>query len=300
MKIDNLSDITIEQLQEAQNSINPENVTIAGTEYGREEFTYTISEAIQIKKAIQELIDSIPQSIKENKKEAFAYVYVLLGFMLEDNKYHEELFFVSGYYLDRAEDAGVIFDMTSSNDLTGILTKSTLWHGKNLILEEVAKGLGLEAKTIYGGACFFDRSKPFWSWLQVKIDGIWYNCDLQRDQPFLKSGVKLPHFLKSDADYKKMYDYRYKKPETCTVSVSDEEQERLITPIREKIVKEREERERALEEERIRRRAEEREAEVDNELQKKLKRFPSFLRPYIEEKLRRKIKEKHIKRHGAW
>ena len=300
MKINNLADVTLEELEAAQDSLVPEEVIIKGTEYGRPTYAYSLKSAIAMKKAIKEIIDGIPPSIKDDKKAAFAYVYVKLAYMLQKNAYHEEIYFLSGYYLDRAEDAGIDFDVSASENLSGLLTGKTLWKGQCLILEEIAKELGIEARTIYGGACFYDRKNSFSSWTQVKFDDTWYNCDLYSDVKFIKSGNKLPRFLKSDADANFYYKPRYKVPEPCNVSISDEEQERLITPARDLVLEEIAIQEQKRQEEEARQLKEKREREVSEQVEQKLKRIPSFLMPYVKEKIERKVRAKHIKRHGNW
>lgn len=75
------------------------------------------------------------------------------------------------------------------------------------------------------------------AWNQVELDGVLYNCDLTNDADFILGGLKLPFFLKSNADFGHGDYNRYSKYppngkgptfEIATVTISDEIQEKLI------------------------------------------------------------------------
>ncbi len=75
------------------------------------------------------------------------------------------------------------------------------------------------------------------AWNQVQLDGVLYNCDLTNDADFILEGLKLPFFLKSNADFGQGDYNRYSKYppngkgpafEIATVTISDEMQEKLV------------------------------------------------------------------------
>ena len=151
--------------------------------------------------------------------------------MIQDDEKYKEIYGLSGYYLDRAEESGAILSVRGSKTLDGLHTGKSLWCGESLILKTVLKEFGIEAKTMYCGPSYFDESEPRYAWTQVKLDGEWYNTDLDEDKILIKNGHVPGKFLLTDKELPDRYYVAIGEREECSHKLSHEEKISIIGPI---------------------------------------------------------------------
>ena len=105
----------------------------------------------------------------------------------------------------------------------GLFNKTCVCAGYAEILRNVLACCDIEA--IYISGKNTDPEGYGHSWVQVKLDGVWYNADLTWDRDNIVAGELPLDLLKSDEDFKEhdKYDTSECKKEKCSVTVPDEE-----------------------------------------------------------------------------
>ena len=80
-----------------------------------------------------------------------------------------------------------------------------------------AKFAGLEAEAFTGTTKNRYDVVIDYAWNQVKVDGIWYNIDVSRDDGFGEAYISYNYFLKSDAQFDEKYVADIPSTHTCPV-----------------------------------------------------------------------------------
>lgn len=171
------------------------------------------------KQIADEIINSIPAYCGNDKLKIFTYVYVKVAHMLVYDDYAAQVIdmHLGGYDLEQMDEHIIM----PASTLECLSRGRALCSGYATVLEYILNNLGIETIKV--------RCKGKHVWNQVKIDGIWYNCDLTNDCDFILNGLECPHFLKSNADdcnFTLRYPTSYFNE--CKTSISAELQEQLL------------------------------------------------------------------------
>ena len=134
-------------------------------------YVFKINEFIQIKKSI----NSITRNIDVNKREIekFLKVYEILGKNIEPTKYKD------------------LYE--------AIYEKKASCHGYSELLNLALNNVGINSISIIGD--YKKKNHPQHeghAWNQVKIDGVWYNCDLTWDSQEMRKKRTVKYCLKGD------------------------------------------------------------------------------------------------------
>lgn len=193
---------------------------------------YLIDDFIKIKqtiKKIKEDVPNIPVDDPDREKKIFSYVYTRLAYMINYDTFALERSNVTGYQREMLEDR-----LAEARSMHGLIRRISLCSGYSNILLTVLNEFNIEATYVRGGPKTRGEAKLMpngsHAWNQVKLDNKWYNCDLTNDHDFILAGLKLPLFLKSNADFNRYEKYPVSEPyNQCDTSLSDQEQEKLIS-----------------------------------------------------------------------
>ena len=130
----------------------------------------------------------------------------------------------------------------ASNLEGAMLHGSAICAGYSETLRNLLAEVGIEAKVISGGQEHRgDPGNGSHAWNQVKLDDVWYHCDITNDADYILEGLAAPHFLKSTEDCTRVKKYPPKTGVTLEEtgeSISEEEQYKLIEEARETVVAE--------------------------------------------------------------
>jgi hypothetical protein len=181
---------------------------------------YSVDEFIQIKEIIEDIKSAIPSNEElSSEKKIFSCIYLALTKLLD---------------YDRAAEIGIAFNddvkkYEESTNLKALLNRCALSKGyaeilRNILGEYNIKSIVVEAKDNHIKEEGFTNC-----WNQVKLDGVWYNCDLCLDSMYLDTGIIAPMFLKSDKDLIQ-YDIESVSGNLnkCCESIDDKTQDILI------------------------------------------------------------------------
>lgn len=174
------------------------------------------------------------------EKKKFTYVYEKIA---KNVSYHEKASKACDLVGYERDMASPMIERASS--LEAILEDKALCSGYSEILRNVLSEVGIDSLYISGGPKnmgeAISTNSGSHAWNQVKLDGKWYNCDLTNDADFILSGLKLPHFLKSNDEFTRYTKYPCKdssKIQQANESVSEEKQEKLIEEQRQTLLEE--------------------------------------------------------------
>ena len=233
MKIASTAEISIETLNDIIAEYYDEQITIQSDTHYKRGKTYDVFEMLTIKRAIEEFLKGCPNKTRYNNvtdKDIFTYIYVKLALSVEyddlakdvnhANPTFKKLY--AGDYLDTA--SGLDGALISKVALCSVFAETL----RNLLAEK-----GIEAKYMSGMARPTPgvADTPSHAWNQVKLDGVWYNCDVTHDRSFIKEGLVAPNFLRSNAHFKNYTQYPIltgASIEPATHNVSTTEQESLM------------------------------------------------------------------------
>jgi len=243
MKIKSTADISIETLNDMIADSREFDIIVQdGANYpaGKK---YDVFEMLDIKREIKKFLKGCPKRDPSNpnsEKEIFTYIYTKLAYLVEYDSLAKDI----------KTDASKSFLMYSmdylqeSAGLNGAMCKRyALCSGFAEALRNLLAEKGIEAKYMSGRKKVVNNSldEKGHAWNQVRLDGVWYNCDITHDRDFIISERPAPCFLKSNyefADYSKYPVDISPKIEGATKSVPLEEQTRLINFYREIVLAE--------------------------------------------------------------
>ena len=237
MEITSTAKISIETLNDMIANNLDKKITIKDNETypiskGREYDFFTF---LTIKRAINEFLKGCPSrnpTDPDSEKKIFTYIYIKLAYYAKFDKFAKEIGASS-------EEFKAIYDvydyLNKASGLDGVfISQEALPSGFVEALRNLLAEKGIKSKFILG---IVDKNNsgdatPY-AWNQVKLDGEWYNCDIVGDRAFILQGLNLPGFLKSTYDFSNiLHRYTYDhgvKSERCRVSLSQQEQDSLIS-----------------------------------------------------------------------
>ncbi len=151
--------------------------------------------AISINEKIKELTDGIDNSASDLDK--FTIIYKRIAENISYNNRASEIIDKekNGEELSSEEENTKI----GSQNLEGLITKSTVCAGYSRILQCALNSVGIDCKYISGNTDSERDSNH--SWNQVKIDGKWYNTDITWDRDDIIKGEVPSYCLKSDKEF---------------------------------------------------------------------------------------------------
>ena len=182
---DELKDINIAQIKvvnEIDGAINP-----------RTEDMLSVEEYNLVYNSAKKIISTIKKDDSEYIK--FIKIYYALARMDYD---FEELERIKDDMYSPIHGAGSLY--------AGLIKNKVVCRGYANILNYLLKMVGIESKRINGYATDDVNNLKGYehAWNQVKINGVWYNCDLTADANLIKQGnnpFNLPFCLKSDEEF---------------------------------------------------------------------------------------------------
>lgn len=243
MEIQSTAEISIETLNDMIADNHEFDVTMIPSSNYPYKKKYDVFEMLRIKREMQKFLDGCPYRDPNNPAsdiEIFAYIYIKLAHMVE--------------YDDLARDiktkASDVFKMYSSDyvsesaSLKGPMCNHyAICSGFAEALRNLLAEKGIEAKYMSG------KTKPqegsneqkAHAWNQVKLSGLWYNCDITCDRSFIVQGLVAPNFLKSNYEFLPYSKYTVgvsPKIEVSKRSLSVESQEGLMRRYKDQILSE--------------------------------------------------------------
>ena len=233
MSIQNLNDIIAERFYE---------VAIEDDACGACEKVYNIYAMLSAKRAIEKFLMDCPKREQKNpntEKIIFSYIYLKLAYLSQ----HAPL--AAEEKLMKKENK--IYNDKFFDDLNGLETIMKSNEGKYLGLDELLRNLlaekGIESKLVYG--LIKDETTGEMvrrDWMQVKLDGEWFNCDIVNDASFIAKNLIAPTFLKSNKDYlnqiSQVSEFSPNIEEDANKSITDETQEALFRVYRVDVLRE--------------------------------------------------------------
>ena len=150
---------------------------------------------ISINEKIKELTDGIDNSASDLDK--FTTIYKRIAENISYNNRASEIIDKekNGEELSSEEENIKI----GSQNLEGLITKSTVCAGYSRILQCALNSIGIDCKYISGDTDSERDSNHAWN--QVKIDGKWYNTDITWDRDDIIKGEVPRNCLKSDKEF---------------------------------------------------------------------------------------------------
>lgn len=240
MEIKSTADITLEELQRLSLEKGKEVIVISGSENGR----YSIDEFISIKKAILEFLKDVPKkdpNDPDSEKKIFSYIYTKIAYNIKYDELASEYSELVGYGREMTED----YVKRASNLCGAILNGKALCSGYAETLRNLLAEMGIEAKCIGGGSSTKGEAKEknmdSHAWNQVKLDGVWYHCDITNDADFILADLVAPHFLKSTEDCTRVTKFPPKEGfviEQTGKSIDEDIQYKLLTQAKSLVIEE--------------------------------------------------------------
>ncbi len=243
MEISSTANISIETLNDMIADNNEFDIVVHDSQNYLARKRYDVFEMLEVKRKIQEFLKDCPARNPNNpnsEKEIFAYIYTKLAYMVEYDDLARDI------RTDASESFKTYVSdyLNDSSGLTGALCgRHALCSGCSETLRNLLAEKGIEAKYMSGSRASVDGESKTKShaWNQVKLDGVWFNCDITNDRDFIIQGLVAPNFLKSNYEFSNYMKYSKgisPKIEPATTSVSREEQFRLIERFRQQIINE--------------------------------------------------------------
>ena|GEM_PF-3894354 len=177
---------------------------------------YTCKDMKKIIKTCNKILENI--DLNQKKEDVFMQIYIKLGMMIS---YDYAAVTLKKYEKER--------NSTSGNLMT-LINKKGVCAGYSVVLKNILDIVGIESKYIVS-----EMSKKGIShaYNQVKINGIWYNCDLTWDSNYIKLGGATKYCLKSENSFEKniFINSVYHKPENETLAEKAPENFKEITSL---------------------------------------------------------------------
>lgn len=185
LNIKNVSELSVEKLNELSEKCNIQSIQIIDPKSQGEEETVRFPYSVEIYRKCREAIDKILSDIDiEKYKDMPDKEKIIFG------RVAKKLSHIT--YDKEAWRKGIRY-VTCRNLEGGLLNNTCVCVGYSEIIRNILACYGIEAKLIIGGAHCFN---------QVKLDGAWYNVDYTFDQPKIAKEKKTKYMLKSDKDFK--------------------------------------------------------------------------------------------------
>lgn len=214
IKIKNVAQLSLEELHENEKI---QYVWIEGTEDRKGSDYYTREEYIQIRQAVDDILEGIEPPKKgdfNSELNAFCEIFKKLAHIQYDE-----------FAVSEEGKKDNKLQKTCRNLYGGLIQGKSICRGYAEILKNCLSCIGIEAKCIRGiKEKDTKEEETGHAWIQVKIGGIWFNCDLTNDT-FLgleKNGKYAYRALKSDRNFEcnKIYHIdKSKDEEKCEIEI---------------------------------------------------------------------------------
>jgi len=219
--IDDMSLLSLDDLEKLSKVADIGNVFVQNEReyekehsYKRLRYNYTLEQYISLRKAVDKILEDIDLNAPDIEK--FLRIYQKLG---------EKIIY------DRDEDGEPNERDNAHNLIGGLIEGKCVCEGYALALKQVLKCAGIECKYICDKSKDEepkkDEKESRHAWNQVKINGIWYNCDLTWDATRIVDKCKLDYCLQSDEEFIN-HNTDCKWREKCTRSYDINEINRIL------------------------------------------------------------------------
>ena len=198
--IENASELAFEEINQMIEQANLKFVKITPKENENSSYSHHIYEVKEYQKS-REILDKILEGLDKNepdKAKLFAEIYKRLAFHMK-------------YDHDAIEDTKLKEErkVISRNLVGGLVEGKCVCAGYAEILRNACEIMGIEARYVESKENLtIDENGEIdgmaHAYVQVKIDGVWYNSDLTWDRDNIVNGKLPEYFLKSDIDFVKM------------------------------------------------------------------------------------------------
>ena len=223
-RIQSTAEISLEELYKMQSERSDYRIVIAGQGYKLDTF-------IKMKIAINEMLKKVPKvdaNDPDAQKKVFSYIYTKMAHLVSYDELAAKYCDAVGYERDKMSDV-----VNRASGLEGaLLHRSAVCSGQAETLKNLLEECGIESKIMSGKS---KTSGYGHAWNQVKLDGVWYHCDITNDAGWIKEGLCAPHFLKSNEDCTRMQQFNLREgfqAEETGESVSEKKQYELISEAR--------------------------------------------------------------------
>ncbi len=212
LEIKDLSELTLEQLEQNENI----KYIILNSGGSLKLEGYTRKQYIEVRKAANRVIDEVKKPKKDDFKselEAFKIIFKRLSHIQYDE-----------YAVTDEGSRDESLSVRCRNLYNGLVEGKCVCVGYSQILKECLNLVGIESKVVYGNREGEDIIGHQWN--QVKIGGVWFNCDLT-NYNFLgiENNGKDAHLaLKSSEEFKSCEKYsvdRSRGEEKCDVKIQE-------------------------------------------------------------------------------
>jgi hypothetical protein len=199
LAIKDIAYLNVEQINEMRDKLNVESITIFEDSQNIKNCTcYFVNDYIEIRKAAEEIVSNIPESL--NDLEKFNNLY--------------------NYFKEKIE-----YDEEAKNIQDVFIRGKASYNLYASAISSCLKIMNFENKVI-GGEINNERNLL---WNQVKIDGQWYNFDIagnvkaKQDKKFMQYVFK--ENLLNDEQFYKNHTPTFGEPEHCTFQIQEAKKE---------------------------------------------------------------------------
>ena len=241
MIIKSTAELSIDELNRLISDWSVSEIKIKDKENYPRGKTYDVWTLYSIKQKIIKFLKNCPQRDPNNphtELEIFSYIYTKLGLMVEYDELARDINNSNPNFRGYACDL-----LDSASGLEGALIgKVALCSGFAETLRNLLAEMGIEAKYVEGWS---RKNKgeleKGHAWNQVKLYGVWFNCDITNDREFIIDGLALPSFLKANYEFRCYQRYPADispKVDYASYSIARDYQQFLISYYRDEILRE--------------------------------------------------------------
>lgn len=217
LTINNLNILNLDLLIKIQRNVeNYEHMKFKVNEIGdSRNINYSFSEISAIIAKIEELTADIPEEMDEANK--FYTIYSRLTSMMTYNhecirkshdlesKFEQRKISYIGYRNNKKE-----IRKKAAGLYGGLIDGSAICAGYAIILHEALQYVGMKSQYVRG-----DNLEVGHAWIQVQIDGKWYNADPTWDSDVIQIVGKYKYMLLSDEEFEISHsEYSFNRPKT--------------------------------------------------------------------------------------
>lgn len=210
---ESIADLDIDSLQNMLGELNEEQrkrLTISFSK-SNSRTNYPVEIFIQCKNALNRLTENINPSLSETEKFVIIYKRICKQIRYD----YKAAYPVTKKDLEYSEEA-----IGDTQNIIGGLTKGiTICEGYSKILKEALKSIGIEARIEENGSH---------AWNIVKLDGIWYHCDVTWDAPIINLGMPPRYCLLTDRQRKMIGDRKISNEIKCDTKFTRRELYRIF------------------------------------------------------------------------
>ncbi|MBP3920005.1 MAG: hypothetical protein J6D28_00400 [Bacilli bacterium] len=188
IKVNNISDLTFDQLNDLPDDTIISINSLRNLLYHLSLDFYMLSDIKTIIRVCNKLLEGI--DLIQNQEDIFMQIYIKLANMISyDHK------------------AAKRQDDDRAHNLITLLRKEGVCHGYAVVLMNVLSMVGIESNVL--NSVYYNHESHVYN--QVKINDIWYNCDLTWDSNNIKKG-NIKYCLQSKSNFRNRKNGKWHQP----------------------------------------------------------------------------------------